>query len=44
MLSSTSTHANPSVEGVEGWSVVAVKNFLNSHKDKFSLNNGEIEI
>ncbi|CAI2170629.1 12895_t:CDS:1, partial [Funneliformis geosporum] len=44
MSSFTSTHANPSVEPVEGWSLMDVKNFLNSSKDKFSLNDDEIEI
>ncbi len=40
--SSTSTHANLSVETVEVWSVAQVKDFLNSKKDEFSLNDNEI--
>jgi len=40
--SSTSTHANLSVKTVEGWSVVNVKDFLNSKREDFSLNDDEI--
>ncbi|PKK46568.1 hypothetical protein RhiirC2_803783 [Rhizophagus irregularis] len=44
MDASTSTHVNLSVETVEGWSVVNVKEFLNSKRDYFSLSDTEIGI